>query len=298
MTRTLLLVGAVVAAAAGPRAQAPPQAPADQLPSFEVASVRVNKTNEAGSRIQRQPGGRLNALNMPLRALIQFAYQVRPFQVEGAPDWTASTRYDIVARAEGDLPLTPPGAVAQEMLMLRSLLAQRFKLTVHFETREMPVYELKLARADGKLGPNLAVSTTDCQALMKAAMAQGGGPPAPPPGSAPDRAICGMRIGPGRLSAGSFPFSEFANTLATLVQRTVVDRTGLAGNYDGELTFAAEPIPGPGGVPLQPPPGTPVDPNAPSLFTALQEQFGLKLESARGPVRMLIVDHVEPAVDD
>jgi bla regulator protein blaR1 len=260
----------------------------EPLPSFEVASVRVNKSGEMGARIQRQPGGRMNAVNMPLRDLIQFAYQVRPFQIDGAPEWTRTTRYDITAKAEIDLPLTPPGSgPAPEMLMLRSLLADSFKL---------PVYELKVAREDGKLGPNLRPSTTDCQALMKAAMGRGGGPP---PGGSPDAVMCGIRIGPGRLNAGSMPLSELANTFGVLVQRTVVDRTGLSGLYDADLRFTAEALPGPGG--LAPPPGVaapPADPDAPSLFTAIQEQLGLKLDSARGPVQVLVIDHVEPAVDD
>lgn len=297
--RTLLwLAACLVAGGAVAAAQDPVVPPADPLPSFEVASVRVNRTNEIGSFIRRQPGGRFNATNMPLRTLIQFAYQVRPFQVEGAPDWTASTRYDIAARAEGDLPLTPPGTVAQEMLMLRSLLADRFKLAVRSETRDMPIYELRLARDDGRLGPNLSVTSTDCQALMKAAAARGGQPAPPPPGPG-DRVQCGMRIGPGRLSAGSMPMSEFANVLATLLQRTVVDRTGLTGFYDAEMTFFMEQLPGPGGAPLAPPTGVPApDSSAPSIFTALQEQLGLKLESARGPVPVLIIERVEQAVED
>jgi uncharacterized protein (TIGR03435 family) len=292
----LLAIGLCAATAVGAAQDPADQAP-ESLPSFEVASVRVNKTAEMGQFIRRQPGGGFSATNMPLRGLIQFAYQMRPFQVEGAPDWAGSTRYDIAAKAGRDLPLTPLGTVAPEMLMLRSLLAERFKLKVRFETREMPIYELRLARDDGRLGPNLSVTTADCQALMKAAMGRGGPPPPPP--SATERMQCGMRIGPGRMSAGSFPMSEFANTLGTLVQRTVVDRTGLAGNYDAEMTFTMEQMAGPGGAPLQPPPGAPPpDPDAPSIFTALQEQLGLKLESAKGPVRILVVEHVEPAVDD
>jgi uncharacterized protein (TIGR03435 family) len=291
------VAAAVLATILGAAAQEP-ISPGEPLPSFEVASVRVNKSNETGQFIRRLPGGSFNASNMPLRTLIQFAYQLRPFQIEGAPDWVANTRYDIAAKAGRDLPMTPPGAPSEEMLMLRSLLADRFKLRVRFETREMPIYELRLARDDGRLGPNLSVATTDCQALMKAAMGRGGAPPPPP--SPNERMQCGMRIGPGRMSAGSFPMSEFASTLANLVQRTVVDRTGLTGNYDAELRFTMEQMPGPGGAPLIPPGGAapPADPDAPSIFTALQEQLGLELESSRGPVQMLVVEQVEPAIED
>jgi uncharacterized protein (TIGR03435 family) len=295
--RKLCLAAALLLAVVSVGAQEPAR-PADApMPSFEVASVRVNRGTEMGQFIRRQPGGSFSISNMPLRTIIQFAYQMRPFQVEGTPDWAASTRYGVAAKAGRDLPMTPPGTVSEDMLMLRSLLAERFKLEVRFETREMPIYELRLARNDGRLGPALSVTTTDCQALMKSVMGRGGPPPPPSP---TERMQCGMRIGPGRMSAGSFPMSEFANTLAGLVQRTVVDRTGLTGNYDAELTFTMEQMPGPGGAPLVPPGGAapPVDPNAPSIFTALQEQLGLKLESARGPVQMLIVERVEQATED
>ena len=266
-------------------------------PAFEVASVKSNKSGEMGARIQRQPGGRFNAINMPLRDLIMFSYQVRPFQIEGAPDWIGPARYDIVAKAESEFPLTGPGGPPPpDMLMLRTLLADRFKLVVHFETKEVPIYALTVARSDGRLGPLLTPSTTDCVALMKAAMGARGGPQPPPPPGPDGRIQCGMMIGPGRLTAGSIPLSEFVNALGILTQRTVVDRTGLTGNYDALMTFQAEQLPGPGGALGPPPPQS--DVNAPSLFTAVQEQLGLKLESTRGPVQMLVIDRVEPPTED
>jgi uncharacterized protein (TIGR03435 family) len=106
---------------------------------------------------------------------------------------------------------------------------------------------------------------------------------------------CGLRIAPGRLSAGGFPMSELANGLSALVQRPVIDRTGLTGTYDAEMTFSMEAIAGPPGLAGAPPPS---DPNLPSLFTAVQEQLGLKLESTRGPVQMLVIDRVEPPIED
>jgi uncharacterized protein (TIGR03435 family) len=286
---------AVVYASAGLSAQNPAPASsnaADSLQAFEVASIRVNKTSPQGRFFRQQPGGRFEVTNMPLRDLIQFAYQVRNFQVEGGPDWIGTTSFDIVAKAAGEVPPVAPGQTSPYMVMLRALLAERFKLAVRDETREMPIYALTVARADGKVGPQLNVSTTDCAALMKAA--QGGQGPPPPT----DRVTCGLRIGPGRLDMGSFGLSEFANALGMLLQRTVVNRTGLTGNFDATMKFAPEQLPG---LPLPPPgaPGVPaIDPDAPSIFTAVQEQLGLKLDSTRGPVRMVIVERAEMPTED
>jgi bla regulator protein BlaR1 len=297
MTKFLAAL-AVVCATAALAAQVPPQAPGAQeaLPSFEVASVRVNRSAQGGRFIRPQPGGRFETTNMRLRDLIGFAYQVRPFQIEGGPDWMDSVGFDIVAKAEGDVPPPLPGAgPSPQLLMLRSLLIERFKLSVRRETKESAVYDLTLARADGRLGPNLSPSTTDCAALLKAAM-KAGGPPMPPMQN--DRMTCGMRMSPSRVDLGGLSLTEFVNGLGMLLQRTVVDRTGLTGNYDATMTFSPEQLPG---LPL-PPPGAagtpPLDPNAPSLFTALQEQLGLKLESTRGPVEVLIVDRAEMPMED
>ena len=287
----LLLSLTLVSAAVTVAAQAP--AP-EKLPSFEVASVRINKTGTLNRLFRPQPGGRFETTNVRLRDLIQFAYQVRPFQVEGGPDWMDSVGFDIVAKAEGDVaPPAPGGPVSPINLMIRSLLAERFKLVVRNETKDLPIYALTLARPDGKLGPQLSLATTDCAAVMKAAMGRGG-PPQPPPMQG-DRLLCGMRIGPNRIDMGGFALSELVNGLGVLLGRTVVNHTGLTGNYDLRLTFSREQIPGiplPAGIQLPP-----EDPDAPSIFTALQEQAGLKLESTRGPVQMLIVDRAEMPVE-
>jgi uncharacterized protein (TIGR03435 family) len=277
----------------GPKAQAPAQAPDPSVPLyFEAASVRPNKTGDQGQTIRRQPGGRLTATNMPLRALITFAYQLQPFQLVGDPGWIRTERFDIVAKMEGDPAPVPPGQGPDPlMLAMRTLLADRFKLATHRETRQMDIYELIIARADGTLGPNLRRTTTDCQAMMAAN--RGGPPPGPPGPNAPF--LCGMRGTFGRLTVNAMPLNLFANNLSQQMQRTVVDRTGLTGNWDFELTFAPEPPTGPL------PPGVelpPIDPNAPSLVTAIQEQLGLRLQSTKGPVEVLVIDDIERPVSD
>lgn len=267
----------------------------EKLPSFEVASVKVNKSGQMNRLFRPQPSGRFDATNMRLRDLVMFAYQVRPFQIEGGPDWMDSVSFDIVAKAEGDVaPAAPGGPPSPVALMMRSLLVDRFKLAVRNETREGPIYALMLAREDGRLGPEFLPSTTDCAAMMKAAMGRGGAPPPPPVQG--DRLPCGMRISPNRIELGGLGMSELVNGLSVLLGRQVVNRTGLTGSYDLTLTFSPENIPG---LPL--PPGVQLpgaDPNAPSIFTALQEQAGLKLESARGPVQLLVVDYAEMPTDD
>src|SRR5262245_29973253 len=123
-----------------------------QAPKFEVASVKPNTSGDGRVMVGMQPGGRLTASNMPLRELVRMAYQLQPFQIVGGPDWIASERFDITAKAEGDVaPTSPFGPPNPLMLMMRSLLEERFHLKVHTETREMPTYALVLARPDGKL---------------------------------------------------------------------------------------------------------------------------------------------------
>ena len=289
----VLVVSATALSVSRPHAQTPAQAPDPKaVLTYEAASVKPNKSGVQGSSIRRFPGGRLQATNMPLRALITFAYQLQPFQLVEDPGWIRNETFDIVAKMEGDPPPVMPGSGPDpHMVAMRTLLAERFKLAVHRETRQMDIYELVLARPDGKLGPALKPTTQDCAAMLAAA--RGGPPPGPAPGpNSP--VVCGMRGLPGRLVAGAMPMAQLASNLSGQVQRIVVDRTGLSGGWDFEITFAPE-------RPLNPPPGVefpPADPNAPSLFTAMQEQLGLKLQSTKGPVEVLVVEHVEQPISD
>jgi uncharacterized protein (TIGR03435 family) len=269
-------------------------------PAFEAASVKRNVSGEQNAFIRREPGGRLTARNMPLRALITFAYQIQGFQLIGDLDWIADDRFDIVAKAAGDPPPVMPGSGPDQlMVMMRALLAERFNLRVYRETREMPIYALVLARRDGKLGSQLHPAASDCaaEAASAQAAARSGAPPQPAQG--PNAAVrCGVRMTAGRIQFGGLPLTEFARSLSNQVQRIVVDRTGLTGNWDFELSYAFDPAQVPAGLraPGEDPPA--VDPNAPSLFTAVQEQLGLKLEATRGPVEVLIIDRLERPTDD
>jgi len=258
--------------------------------TFEVASVKANKSGEGGGNLRGAPGGRVMATNMPVRPIITFAYQLAQYQLVGGPAWLQTDRYDLIAKMDGTADATPaaPGATAPSpmQLALRHLLEDRFKLRVHHETREIDIYALVMAKPGGSPGPGLRPTTVDCAALIDAATRQ----PGPPP---PNQPFCGIGLGPGRLRFGGLQASAFAQAFTGPAGRMVVDRTGLTGGWDFELTFAPENRSGPPGADA-----APVDPNAPSFFTAIQEQLGLKLEPTKGPVDVLVIDSVEKPTED
>ena len=282
------LLGASVLLAQSPTQSAPPQSAAPRPPAFEVASVKANRSGDLFIRIDRPASDRFTATNVPLRDLIRFAYDVQDVRLIGGPDWIRSERFDIVAKADQPLPTwSPAGPPIPLLLMVRSLLADRFGLVVHQETRELPAYALVVARDDRKFGPEITASKLDCDSQATNPSAPGG-----PPAQA-----CGMRIAPGRMEIGGVPMSQFAMVLSNFVQRVVLDRTQLPGNFDFRLSWTPERLPQ-GPPPPGAPPLPPVDPNGPSLFAALQEQLGLKLESMRAPLEVLVIDRVERPTPD
>lgn len=271
----------ILAVASTAHAQAP-------LPKFDVATVKPNVENTTRQQVTR-PGGVFVAVNAPLRMLIADAYiGAQPDAISriiGGPEWTQSARYDINAKAARDFVPTPPGPPAELLLMLRSLLEDRFKLKVHREAREFPAYELVLARP-GTPGPGLRKSAVDCPALFAA-----GKVTRPAPGIRP---TCGVTNGPTGttgeigLLAGGFSMSQLAQFLQR-IGRPVIDKTGLSGGYDFDLSFTA----------LGPPsPGTAADPSRPTIFIALEEQLGLKLVSTNGPLDVIVIDSIEQPVAD
>jgi uncharacterized protein (TIGR03435 family) len=284
-------IAATVGASIRPQraAQSPPVVAGGLV--FEVASIKPNPAGFAGpTQSQIQPGGRFVATNIPVRLLIGQAYQVQSYRLVGGPRWLSTDGFDINAKADGDL--FPRAGVRPLEGALRTLLADRFKLVVHTEIRQLPIYALVLARSDGRLGPNLTRSSrTDCDAVLAAARGSSGGPPPPPPppGHAPP---CGGRTGNGTFAMDSATPSQLANYLSAYLEKRVVDQTELTGRFNADLTWTPDQMP-------QRPPGTPddlpaIDPNGPSIFTAVQEQLGLKLKPTTGPVEVLVIDRVEP----
>ena len=232
-------------------------------PTFEAASVKLNRSGASGvgaTTLIFQPDGRFKAVNEPLWRLIAEAYrstyQLRRFEIEGIPPSMDTNRFDVDAVPQG----TPN--VSEQRQMLQQLLADRFKLRLHRETRDLPVYALVRARADGRLGERLKPSDVDC-----ANVRAGATPPAPTPGQPPS---CMMICGEGRLISYGMTLTQLAEMgLSRTVLRPVIDRTGLTGSYTWTLEWAPDDSPDARG-------------DLPSLMTALVEQLGLKLEAARG----------------
>jgi uncharacterized protein (TIGR03435 family) len=215
-------------------------------PVFEVASVRPAGPAVKRTDIRRDPAGGISAMNVSLRTLIVLAYNIQDFQISGAPGWIGSERYNVVARA-------PAGARKSETwAMLRALLEERFHLVVHRETKETAVYELTVAKSGLKI-----------QEARRA------------PGETDDW----CRQGSGHLQCYLLPVGDLALTLAGILKRPVVDRTGIVAKFDLTLDWSPDNAPGDG----------------PSIFTAIQEQLGMRLESAKGPLEMVVVDRVEKA---
>ena len=276
------------------------QTPRNQ--EFEAASVKQNTSVNGRRNLEVTPGGRFVATFATLRELVTLAYtlpsgRVRDdSQISGGPGWINSDHFDVVAKA-ADLPAgfnsnvaagaarpSEANAIEQIRLMLRTLLADRFKLTIHNEIMNRPVYALVVARQDGRLGSQLHKVEIDCAALRDEAERS-----ARPESSA---SSCGgfRLLRPGRLTGHAVTMSLLAASFPGSVGRIVVDRTGLAGTFDLDLEWTPEQSPPSTGVPLQT--------DGVSIFTAVREQLGLRLESTEGQLDVLVIDRVErPTLD-
>jgi len=243
------IVGSV---ASWPAAQTPPS------PAFEVASVKANTSGalNVGGAGDRFANGQYQTTNIPLRLLMRQAFErSQNIDFVGGPSWIDTDRWDIKAKADSP--------TADMRPMIRTLLAERFKLVTHRETRQLPIYALLIARSDGRLGSSLHRSDEPRRLVQD---------------------TYGVFIARGETIEG------LARRLNQAVRRPVVDRTGLSGTYDVDLRFA----------PLGP--ASPADvssaADAPSIFTAVQEQLGLKLEATTGALDVLVIDRVERPTED
>lgn len=265
----------LLAARVGGQSAAATDSPTDAR--FEVATIKRNVTGNFATSPPVLPNGETRLVNVPARNLVLQAYPVTPpIEMIGAPSWLESEQYDVTAKGKA-------GATAAERQeMWRSLLAERMKLAAHYEMREKPTYDLVVARSDRVLGAGLKPSTLDCTQ--------------PQPAPQPPRPGGDMRgFGLSRchsfaidrddtMYSGGVEMTTLVRMIGATAGRPIVDRTGLTGFFSVSLRYQrfqqrADAAP------------SPDDP--PSLFTALQEQLGLKLESAKGQVQVLVIDHIE-----
>jgi uncharacterized protein (TIGR03435 family) len=261
MKRLLLTAIAVLRLAS---AQQPDAAAA--RPAFAVASVKPTDLS-LGQQIDMRalPGGTVTATAVTLKFLITVAYGVQNIQISGGPGWLDTAKFDILAKPDAN----PADGVKLPLLpMLQSLLEDRFKLVVRRETRELSVYELKLAKSGGQLGPNLKESSAGACPVD-----------APAVGTIP---CGGFVLDRGRLAGNKDQLSALTKPLSGIVDRPVVDKTGLTQRFDLILEWS----PDMGGAANS-------NSGLPSIFTALQEQLGLRLEPAKEPTEVLVVDRAE-----
>jgi uncharacterized protein (TIGR03435 family) len=238
--------------------------------AFDVVSVKQNVSGDSSD--PRRSPGRYSWVDVSLRQLIQVAYDVRPFQLVALPGWADTARFDVVAT-------TAVSASPQQMnTMIQGVLTDRFDLTVHRDRRELPVYALILARRDGRLGPGLRPATLDCESIAAKPLNSGT--------AQADDTACAPRLGLTRLKAAGFRMSSLAGGLMRILDRPVIDRTGLSAPFDIELSWTPDPTMLPTGVEPQNLPG------GPSIFAALEEQLGLKLVSDRASVEVLVIDRI------
>jgi uncharacterized protein (TIGR03435 family) len=257
---------------------------AAQAPAFDAASVKPNRSGTPGMEIRITPNGGFIATNVPLLTLIREAYRVQDYQLIDVPGWAAPERFDIVARAPGTTP-------DQLQPMLQALLKDRFSLVARRDTKEMPIYAAVMARADGRLGPRLqATLPVDATYCASQRLPAGSRPPADP------AKTCGMRQSLGTIQAGDVPLANFFRFVSQQAGRAIVDRTNLIGNFDFELRWTPDQFANrdtPAVVN-----GNAIDPQGPSLFTALQEQLGLKMDPQRGIVDVIVVERLERPTED
>jgi bla regulator protein blaR1 len=235
--------------------------------TFEVASIKPGDPLANGMSINYPPGGGIRMENCTLRMMVGFAWGLRDFQLSGGTGWIESERYHVLAKGaptEGPADfrnMTDKQREAAAALIrgrLRKLLQERFQLEVHTETKELPIYALVVAKGGSKLKPN----------------------------TSPDGSPGGVMINGHRLEATRLQMDRFAESLSGMMRRTVRNETGLEGFFDLKLEWTPDAAPGAPDKPAEAATG-------PTLLTALQEQLGLKLESKKGPVEILVIDRAE-----
>jgi uncharacterized protein (TIGR03435 family) len=259
--------------AALPSALAQQPAAQKPLPAYDVVSIRPNNSLSGSTRMSTNPGI-LNFTNVTLKQMLSYAYGIREGLIDGLPGWAESAHFDVSAKVvDPDLQVLKDMTREQRSAMVIPILADRFGVRVRTETKQLPVYELVLIKGGPKFKEYVP-------------------PPGETPVKGPNMASSGMiNIHNFDMTATGVPMTSLAETLSRQVDKTVIDKTGLAGRYDLELKFT------PDNARMN---GTAVEPTdaAPDIYTALQEQLGLKLVAAKGPVATLVVDQVKQPTEN
>jgi uncharacterized protein (TIGR03435 family) len=240
---------------------------------FEVASIKPNTDGNPNKNIGVSPGGRVRVTDLPVRFLIRFAFNVQDFQISGGPGWMNADSYDINAKAPENI------TIQQARPYLQSLLEDRFKLVLHRQTKDVPVFELLEAKGGLKIGPPKDGSCVvpDPKNL-------------PRPGE-PLPHFCGStNYQKNVIGAYGVPMQRFVAVLSTVLGRTVIDKSGVTGLVDVHLEFTPDEISTGAAAEPSPPPAAA---DSPSIFIAVQEQLGLRLQANKGPGDLLVIDYLE-----
>jgi uncharacterized protein (TIGR03435 family) len=272
----VLLTGIMVSSAvgqSGPVASVTDSQTAEKLvpgATYDVATIKPSDPNANGGGAGIRPNGSFYTRSQSLKGIVCAAYEVRAFQCVGGPGWLESDHYDIEAKPDSAtteqlLKLDPKQRGLVHQRMQQALFADRLKLKVHYETREMPIFALVVAKGGLKMHEAKAGDTYESGLKGSNGKAFGGG---------------SFSVGNGKMIAQGISIDGLAGQLAATTSHVVSNKTGLTGVYDFTLQYANSDPP-------------PLDSTAPSIYTALEEQLGLKLEPAKGPVKVLVIDHVE-----
>jgi len=290
MARSLALWSIVLVALTW-RTGVPTTAQTRGAPAFEVASVKPAKQEFPPQRpflCAFGAGGRFRAFGT-LQMLIACAYRIpaalNERQISGGPKWLTVDLFDIEAKSPPD---QVPGSPTESLVMLQTLLAERFKLVVHRQLKELSIYEIVMARRDRKLGPQLRPTPKDCSSWIA-----GGRQGAPPPTSG--ELPCGRQLlNAFAIRSTAMPMSQLANLLSARLDRPVQDQTGLTGTFALDLQWRPDqPATTGAASDISANPNSAADHLPTSIFTAMQEQLGLRLRPAKGSIEMIIVDHAE-----
>jgi uncharacterized protein (TIGR03435 family) len=255
------------------------------LPSFEVASIKSGDPSERSRGFGSPDPSQFRVINMTAKGMVAFVYGLKDFQLTGGPDWANSKIYSINAKVEDSIAKSIQGMSRQERqqqerMMLHSLLNDRFKLSVSHVTKDEPEYALVVAKGGPKLTPTTWVALAPDAPGAKAL-----------PGKGPH-----LLLNNGNISAVNQPVSGLADLLAFMPEiegHLVVDHTGITGNYDYTVQFSSEALDQKFAQEAAAPPPAQANDSGPSIFTALEEQLGLKLEMTRGPVEIYTIEHIE-----